>query len=389
MIPISYNLRNLTVRRANSIAAGTGIALVVFVVAATLMLNKGIQSTLASSGRDDVAIIMSRGSDAELTSGIQNTQVGLMREQAQVARDKNGAGVAIGELVVVVTAHKVGTDGISNVQIRGTPAEVWDFRPEVTIVEGRRPQPGTNEAVVGKAIAGRFEGVGLGKEFELRKNRPVKIVGIMTSGGSSFESEVWGDLDYVRDAFGREGVVSSVRVRLASASKFDAFKAQVESDKQLGLKAERERVYYEKASEQLAVFFNVMGWLTVFLFGFGALIGAAITMYAAVANRTREIGTLRALGFSRIAILFCFLLESIILAVVGGAIGALLANLLAFVPPFTQVNFVTWSEIAIRFMPSTEALMTAFIVALVMGLLGGLFPAIRASGISPIQAMRD
>jgi putative ABC transport system permease protein len=389
MIPLSYNLRSLAVRRATSFAAAFGIALVVFVFASVLMLQQGIRTTLGTSGRPDNVIVIRKGSDAELASGIEDSKIGLMRENAEVAKAKSGGGLGLGETVLVITAEKIGTDGgISNVTIRGTPELVWEFRPETTIIAGRKPQPGTNEVVVGKAIRGRFKGTELGQEFDLRKNRPVKVVGIIESGGSSFESEVWGDLDFIRSAFSREGSVSSVRVRLSSPSKFDAFKAQVESDKQLGLSAERETVYYEKQSEGLAMFLGAMGTIIAVLFSFGAIIGAMITMYASIANRSKEIGTLRALGFSRGGILLSFLFEALVLALVGGAVGALAAQLMGFVS-FATVNFATFSEIVFRFQPTPSIIITAMVIATVIGLFGGLAPAIRASRVSPIQAMRE
>lgn len=214
------------------------------------------------------------------------------------------------KISIVILLDKLGTDGFSNVQIRGVPDNVMTFRPTVHIIEGRPPQPGTDEAIVGKAIAGRFKGLEIGQTFELRKNRPAKVVGIFADGGSSFESEVWADLQNVRSAFGREGLVSSVRVRLQSESKFDAFRTSIEQDPQLGLMVMRESEYYEKQSEGTSLFIKAMGIIIAVFFSFGAMIGVMITMHASVANRQKEIGTLRALGFSRLSILGCFLLQS-------------------------------------------------------------------------------
>jgi putative ABC transport system permease protein len=229
--------------------------------------------------------------------------------------------------------------------------------------------------------------VDLGQGFDLRKNRPVTVVGVFTDNGSSHESEVWVDRDTLRSAFGREGGVSSVRVRLESPSKLDGFRVAVEQDKRLGLQVMRETTYYEKQSEDLSLFIRIMGTMIAVFFSIGAMIGAAITMYAAIANRQREIGTLRALGFSRLSILASFLAESMLLALVGGAIGMIASLGMGFVK-FSMVNFASWSEIVFTFDPTPEILGTTLIFALVMGLFGGFFPAIRAARVSPVVAMR-
>jgi putative ABC transport system permease protein len=305
-----------------------------------------------------------------------------------VVRTASGGSAGVGEVVVVITVDKKGTTGVSNVTVRGVPPSVYEFRPEARIVQGRKAQPHTDEVVIGKAVNGRFEGVELGKTFELKKNRPVTVVGVFEADGSSFESEVWADIDTARTAFGRQGLVSAVRARLTDASKFDAFKNEVESDKKLGLAVEREDKYYEKQSQGMATFMGALGITIAIFFSFGAMIGAAITMYGQVANRAKEVGTLRALGFSRFSILSSFLLESIMLAIAGGVLGALLSLLMGFVK-FSTINFVSWSEIVFRFEPTPGIILGSLIFAGIMGVLGGFLPALRASAVSPIQAMRN
>jgi putative ABC transport system permease protein len=209
--------------------------------------------------------------------------------------------------MVVAAMEKLGTaGGVSNVALRGVTEGVKELRPEVHIVEGRPARPGSDEVIVGQRIRGRFKGLDLGKSFDLRKNRPVQVVGVFEAGGSSYESEVWVDLDALRAAYAREGSVCSVRVRLTSAAAFDTFKAAMEGDKAFGYMALREPDYFEKQSEGTSLFINVMGTMVSVCFAIGAMIGAMSTMYAAVANRQREIGTLRALGFSRLSILTSF-----------------------------------------------------------------------------------
>lgn len=387
MIPIAYNLRNLAVRKSTTIAAAGGLGLVVFVFASVLMLSNGIERTLGRAARPDVALVMRKGSDAELSSGVEEVQVGLVLAGKEVAKQPNGQPDGVGEISVVILMDKLGTDGFSNVQIRGVPDNVMTFRPSVHLIEGRPPQPGTDEAIVGKAIAGRFKGLTIGQSFELRKNRPAKVVGIFADGGSSYESEVWADLQNVRSAFGREGIVSSVRVRLQSESKFDAFRTSIEQDPQLGLMVMRESEYYEKQSEGTSLFIKAMGIIIAVFFSFGAMIGAMITMHASVANRQKEIGTLRALGFSRLSILTCFLLESVALALIGGLLGTAASLLMGFVR-FSTMNFASWSEIVFTFEPTPKILISSVIAAAIMGLVGGFFPAIRAARMNPIQAMR-
>jgi len=386
MIPISYNVRSLTVRKVSSIAAVAGIALVVAVFASANMLSAGIKQTLGSSGSADNAIVLRQGSDAELSSGIEEPSVGLILSKEQVARATSGP-LGIAEVVVVVTLDKKGTDGVSNVLIRGVQPQVFEFRPEIKIVSGRKATPGTDEVIIGKAIRGRFVGVDTGQTFDPKKNRPVTVVGVFEAGGSSFESEVWADLDTARSTFGRQGLVSSVRVRLASQAKFDAFKADVESDKKLGLAVEREDKFYEKASQGMADLLGGLGTFIAIVFSFGAMIGAAITMYGQVSNRAHEVGTLRALGFSRRSILFSFLLESMMLAIVGGLIGAI-GSLLMGLVRFSMINFTSWSEVVFRFTPTPDIIVSSLIFAGVMGIAGGFLPALRAATISPVEAMR-
>jgi putative ABC transport system permease protein len=385
MIPIRYNVRSLAVRKTTTVATALGIALVVFVLASSLMLSAGIKKTLAVSGHPDIAIVMRKGSDAELGSVVEDPSIGLIMAAPGVTKTAKPAGV--GEIVVVAAMEKLGAVGVSNVQMRGVTDDVLQFRPEVHIIEGRPAQPGTDEVIVGKQIRGRFKGVELGQSFDVKKNRPAKVVGVFAAGGSSHESEIWVDRETLRSAFGREGIVSSVRVKLESPSSFDAFQLGVESDKRMGLMAQRETAYYERQSEGTSKLVGAMGTLIAVFFSMGAMIGAMITMYAAVANRQREIGTLRALGFSRRSILASFLIESIVLALAGGLIGTLAAIGMGFVK-FSMMNFASWSEIVFSFDPTPGILGFAIGFAGLMGLLGGFFPAIRAARVSPVAAMR-
>lgn len=387
MIPIKYNVRSLAVRKATTLATAGGIALVVFVLASSLMLSAGIKKTLGSSGKPDTAIVLRMGSDAELGSVIEESSVPLILAAPGVKTGPNGQPLGAAEIVVVGAMEKLGTDGVTNVSIRGVGDDVLTFRPEVHVVAGRPPKPGTDEAMVGSRIRGRIRGLDLDQTFDIKKNRPVKVVGIFEADGSAYESEVWVDCELLRQAYGRQGVVSGVRVKLDSPTKFDAFRAGVENDKRLGLQAMRETAFYEKQSEGASIFVGALGTVVSVFFAVGAMIGAMITMYAAVANRQREIGTLRALGFSQASVLGSFLLEAVLLAAVGGAVGVAASMAMGFVH-LSMVNMASWSEVVFSFDPTPKVLGIALTFACGMGLLGGLFPAVRAARTSPLQAIR-
>lgn len=386
MIPIAYNLRGLAVRRTSTIASALGIGMVVFVLAAALMLSDGIKRTLGKGGRPDNAIVLRKGSDAEMASGIDLEALKLIAAAPGVRRGEHGRPLLAGEVIVMVIGEK-GDGGLSNVTVRGVPDGAAALRPELVVREGRAPRPGTNEVMIGKRLRGRFKGFEVGRSFELRKNRPAQIVGVFSAGGSAYESEAWGSLDAIQSAFGREGYVSSIRVRLESAAAFDGFKTYVEQDKRLGLDALREPVFLEKQGEGTSVFFGMMGAVIAFFFSLGAMIGAMITMYAAVSDRQREIGVLRAIGFSRVGILGSFLLESVLLALLGGLVGIAGASLMGFVK-ISTMNFDSWSEVVFSLTPTPQILAVALIAAGGMGVLGGFLPALRASRVSPTVAMR-
>jgi putative ABC transport system permease protein len=389
MIPIRYNIRSLAVRKATTVATALGIALVVFVLASSQMLANGIRNTLSKSGDAEHALVIRKGSDTELVSNIETRLTSIILSAPGVKTDASGVPQGVAELVLVLALERPGSDGqVSNVALRGVPPNVFDFRKQAKIIEGRPAHAGADEVVIGKALQGKFKGLELGQSFEIKKNLQVKVVGVFDAQGASQESEIWCDVDIVRGAFGRNGLVSSVTVELTGPDQFEAFRSTMERDKQLGLQALPEPVYYEKQSEGTATLVTALGSTIVFFFSIGAIIGAMITMYAAVANRAREVGTLRALGFSRFTILSSFLLESVVLSLLGGAIGAAAALAMGFVK-FSMLNFNSGSEITFTFDPSADILISAIILGAVMGVLGGLFPAVRAAQISPIEAMRE
>lgn len=388
MVPVSYSVRNLMVRKTTTAATALGIGLVVFVFASVLMLSAGLKRAMGRSGSADVAIVLRAGSDSETSSGIELAAAGLVMASPEVATRADGRPDAVGEVVGILALDKSAGDGVSNVQVRGVPDDVYRFRPGVRLVSGRAARPGSDEVVVGSAIRGRFRGVELGQSFEIKKNRRVTVVGVLEDHGSSFESEVWADIETVRAAFGREGLDSSVRVRLRRAEQFDAFRRAVETNPALGLTVKRESVYYEEIAQGTTQFLTILGLMIALFFSAGAMIGAMITMHASVAQRGREIGTLRALGFSRASILLAFLFESVVLGLLGGAVGAV-ASLGMGLVRFNLVNFATWSEIVFTFVPTAPIVVSSLLFAAFMGVVGGFFPAVRAARVNVLDALRS
>jgi putative ABC transport system permease protein len=352
------------------------------------MLANGIKKTMGDSGSVGKAFVMRKGADAELSSSIEARFVSIALAAPGVRRGSNGEPMGGGEVMLVIALEKSGTGGqVSNVQLRGISEASIAMRPDVRIVAGRAPKPGTDEVMVGKRIRGKFDGVELGNSFEIKKNRRVSVVGVFEAKGSSFESEIWCDIDTARTGFGREGMVSSITVDLESPSKLESYKAAIESDKQLNLQVMGEREYFEKQSENTAMLVRYLGIAIVIFFSVGAMIGAMITMYGAVAGRVREVGTLRALGFSRLMILTSFVVESLMLALIGGGLGATAALAMGTVE-FSMMNMQTWSEVVFSFDPSVEVLLGSLVAGGLMGVIGGFLPALSAARVSPVDAMR-
>jgi putative ABC transport system permease protein len=387
MVPIRYNVRSLAVRKVTTLATAVGIALVVWVFGAALMVGDSVKQAMSTSGSPGYAIVLRNGSDAELSSRLEASAVGLVAGQPELASATETTPAAIGETVIVITAEFTDGSGMSNVTVRGMPDTGMSFRPKAKLVRGRLPRPGTGEVIVGKGIAGRYKGLAIGQSFELGKNRPLEVVGVFSAGGSSYEAEVWGDVATLNQWTGRDNSVSSIRVRLAAPSKLASFKATLEADKRAGMKVMGEPEFYDKQSSGMSMILTVMVMIFAFLFSLAAMIGAAITMNSAVANRSREIGTLRALGFSRISILISFVLEAMMLALIGGLVGLLLI-VLTTLKTFTMMNFATFSEVVLHFRATPDVIIASLVVSIVMGLIGGLIPAIRAARVSPIEAMR-
>jgi len=277
MLIVKYNLRSLLARKATAAATALGVALATLVFAASWMLAAGVTKTVGEGGRDDNAIVVRKGSETELNSNFDAQSVGLILSAPGVKKDGERA-LGAAETVVVAAVPKTGGRGISNVTLRGVVEGSYWLRDDLKIVEGQKPRPGTDEAMIGSRLRGRFEGFELGKPFELRKNRPVTIVGVFDDNGHASESEVWLDRDVLAAAFGRATTVSSVHVRLDGKARFTAFQSAIEQDKRLGLGAIAEPEFLEHQSEGLSLFLRVMGTVIGVFFSMGAMLGATMTI---------------------------------------------------------------------------------------------------------------
>jgi len=384
-VPFSYSFRNLLTRRLTTALTAGGMALVVFVFAAVLMLAAGLEATLVATGSPDNAVVLRAGSESEVQSGIDRDQASVIASQPEIANGVNGDALAAKELVVLVNLPKSATGLPTNVTIRGVDAHSLELRPQVKLSAGRLNRPGAAEVVLGNKIAGRFRHAELGDYLRFGM-RSWRVVGILDAGNTGFGSEIWADADMVMQAF-RRPVYSAVLFRLQDPTRFDGLKARLERDPRLTVEAYREVDYYAKQSELMARFIRILGTVLTIIFSFGATIGAMITMYAAVANRTREIGTLRALGFARRSILLAFLAESLLLAAVGAAVGLTAASFMRYLSVSTM-NFQTFAELAFSFTLTPSIVVWSLLFALGMGLAGGVLPALRASRLNIVEALR-
>ena len=384
-LPLSYSIRNLWTRKLTTILTASGMALVVFVFAAILMLAQGLQRTLVATGSYDNMVIIRKGSGSEVQSAISREQASIIETDPEIAVGGDGRPLVARECLVLVTLPRQDTGKRSNVTVRGIGPESVAMRFQVNLVEGRRPHPGSLEILIGKSVARKFTRGGLGEKLRLGLYEWT-VVGIFDAGSTAFGSEVWADADDLMQAF-RRPVYSSLIFRLRDPSRAEAVKARLEDNPRLTVETYRETAYYLKQSEALATFLRVLGISLTIIFSLGAIIGAMITMYAAVASRTTEIGTLRALGFQRWNILLSFLVEALFLGFIGGCGGLILASLmqLVSVPMF---NFQTLSELTFSFALTPSIGLIGLGFSLFMGFSGGLLPAVRAARMKIVDSLR-
>lgn len=384
-IPFSYSFRNLWTRRLTTMLTVSGMALVVFVFAAVLMLAEGLQKTLVETGSYDNVVVIRKAAVSEVQSGVDRLQASIVETRPEIATGSDGRPMVAKELVVLISLPKRGTDKPSNVVIRGIGESSMLLRSRVRLSQGRMPRRGSSEIIAGQSIAERFKGGGIGETLRFGM-RDWTVVGIFDAGNTGFSSEIWGDADQLMQAF-RRPVYSSVIFKLRNSSEFEEAMSRIENDPRLTLEAMRETRYYEKQSEMMAKFLRILGMTLTIIFSLGAVIGAMITMYAAVANRTGEIGTLRALGFQRRSILASFIMESLLLGFIGGFMGLSFASFLQLYT-ISTMNFQTFSELAFTFSLTFEIVSEAMAFSLLMGFIGGVLPAVRASRMNIVEALR-
>lgn len=385
-IPLKYILRSSVSRRLTTMITILGVALVVFVFSAVLMMANGVQKTLRSTGSDDNLIVVRKAALSEIMSIIDREAAGIMVNLPQVMRFPDGTPMSSKEVVVIINLNKLGSAGISNVTVRGVEEAAFQLRPQVRIVEGRTFRWGSREVIAGAGITHRFAGAQIGEKVKFGGDFWT-VVGIFDSEGSGFDSELWGDLDQIADAFKRSSL-STVTLRLKNPDDFSEVASAFESDNRLQyFVPKREKRFFEEQSEMMAKFIRILGIFITVIFSTGATIGAMITMYGAVANRTVEIGTLRALGFFRRSILLAFLIESLVLSLGGGLLGLGIASLLQFFT-ISTLNFGSFSELAFSFAISPGIVAISLGFSLLMGLIGGFLPAIGAARLNIVQALR-
>jgi putative ABC transport system permease protein len=386
-IPIVYNLRSVKARWTSAIVAVLGIAGTVGVFVAMLSLARGFKATLVSSGSADNAMIMRAGATSEMTGGVPIDTVKIVQDAPGVARSADGP-LVTPEVVLVAPIPLISTGTDANVQIRGVSPNVLTIRNKLKMAEGRMFQPGLAELVVGKNANTSYSGLTLGNTINLG-NRSWKVVGIFDAGGSAFDSEVWGDVHLISAAYKRpDTFFQSITVHLTSPDALQQFKDAVTSDPRLNVDVTREIDYYSKQSTRMTSLITILGGMVAAVMAIGAVFGALNTMYSAVAERGREIATMRALGFGAVAVVVSFLIEALFISFIGGAIGCL-----AVLPvnglTTGAMNWQTFSHLAFAFRITPGLLVAGVIFALLMGLLGGLPPAVRAAARPVAVALRE
>ncbi len=385
-LPISYNVRNVIVRWKVTLLALAGISMVVAVLVALTAMANGFRESLKGTGSPENAIVTQRGSGSELSSGFSRDNASMIMVDSRVKRNAQGRPMASPEMNIVAALPKRNDGTEVNVTVRGVSPMAFSVRQNVQITQGRNFTPGLYELIAGEKAGERYEGLQVGGTIKLQR-QTWKVVGIFTSDGSSFESEVWGDVDVLAPAFNRANGYQSLTIRLVDPSVIDKFNEELKANPNMQVQMTSELKYYEGQAGQTAQTLTVLALFVGIIMGIGAVFGAMNTMYGIVAARTREIGTLRALGFSRLAILTSFMIESAFLALVGGLIGSLLAL------PINMLSGATgganFSQVAFAFRVDPKWLTIAVIGAVGMGLAGGFLPAWRAARTPITSALRD
>ncbi|HNQ88886.1 MAG TPA: ABC transporter permease [Verrucomicrobiota bacterium] len=382
-----FNLRTVPQRKGAAIAAAVGIAGVVTVLVGVLSIAEGFRAAMTVSGSPDVAIVLRSGADSEMTSGLSRDEVRLVAQAPGVARTPDGP-LASAELFVIINLPKRSTGTDANVPFRGVEKAAVPVRGDVQIIEGRMFEPGRNEIVVGSGMARTVAGLEVGRSVRIGQVEWT-VVGVVSARGGVAESELWTDAAVLQPAYHREDNYQSVMVRLTSPKAFDEFKDALTTNPQLKVKAVRQADFYAEQSSMLTSFIRGVGVAVALLMALGAMFGALNTMYSAVAARTREIATLRALGFGSSPVILSVLLESLVLALLGGTAGALAAYAAFDGYQAATINWQTFSQLAFAFRVTPPLLAQAIAWAAVIGAIGGLFPAVRAARLPIAAGLRD
>jgi ABC-type antimicrobial peptide transport system permease subunit len=386
-IPLKYSIRNFKTRKLTTGITIVGITLVVFVFSAVLMMAYGIQKTLIATGAEDNVIVTRKASTGEITSLVDGETQNVIKTLPYIAKSSDGKQIISTEPVVIINLEKM-KGGLSNITVRGVSEPVFLLRPNVKLLEGRMFKFGVKELIVGESISKRFKGAQIGSQVRFAGDEWT-VVGIFSSNGSGFDSELWGDALQLLSSFNRGNTVSTVTFKLDGEQNFDKFKKVFNAERRLQqFEPKIERRFFEEQSELMATFIRILGIFITVIFSFGSTIGAMITMYAAVSNRTVEIGTLRSLGFRRRSILAAFLMESLTIALAGGVLGLILASTLQFFS-ISTLNFGSFSELEFRLALSPSIIISSLVFAIFMGFVGGFLPSVRAARMNIVNALRE
>ena len=386
-IPLIYNLRSVMQRPTSTAFTAIGIGLVVAVFIGMLALANGFRAALARTGSDRNALVLRRGADSELSSGLDREAVSILAASPHVAPGPDGRPLFSAESYLLIPLSRRGADTntVANVVVRGVAAAAWQVRQNLVITEGQAPVPGRNEVCVGRTMALKFPNTGVGQALRFG-GRDWAVVCHFSAGGSSFESEVWGDAEQFQPVFRRQGFTSA-SFRLADPAAFEEAKRALEADQRLQVDVYRESAFYAEQSQVLGRILEILAFLITSIMAVGAIFGAVNTMYAAVAARAPEIAVLLTLGFHPRSVLLSFLVESALIALVGGVLGILLVLPVNGMVTSTT-NWASFSEIAFSFRITPALLLSGVVFAAVMGTLGGFFPAWRAARRPVVQALR-
>lgn len=383
----ALNLRTIPQRLGSSGVAIVGIAGVVIVLVSVLSIAAGFSAAMQGSGSPSRALVMRSGADSEMTSGLGGTEVDVIKQAPGLRRDGQTP-VASAELYVIIDIPKISTNTSANVPMRGVQETALAVRNEASIIEGRMFQFGTNEIVVGRGATGQFAGLTVGNEFKSGQDT-WKVVGIFEADGGVSETEIWCDARVLQGAYRRGNSYQSLLAQLDSSDSFDTFRDWLTANPQVNVQVRREADYYAQQSRALSGLIQGVGFGIAALMGIGAVFGAILTMYTAVSTRSREIATLRALGFNTTSVVVSVLAESLALAAIGGVIGGITAYLAFNGYQTSTMNFSTFSQVAFAFQVTPQLLVMGLIYALAMGLVGGLFPAVRAARLPIPTALRE